>query len=289
MTGELRHGLVLGNMADVADADSLVAYAVAAEAAGWDGVFFIDHLVYPPEKHRAGADPWTTHAAIATRTDRIRLGSWVTPIPRRQPWQLARDLATLDRLSDGRVILGAGLGTPEENERFGLPTDTRTLAERYDEALDVITGLWQGEPFSYDGEHFTIDEATMLPTPVQEPRIPIVTGGFWPNRKPIRRGARWDGIAPLSPGIRGVEDTGTRGGDVPESVEAELRELVEYYHEVADEPGDVFLPVDFPGAPADILDLYGDLGVTWALTTTWDEARRYDPSMDRIRDGPPDR
>jgi hypothetical protein len=127
----------------------------------------------------------------------------------------------------------------------------------------------------------------MFPTPIRKPRIPIVTGGFWPNRKPIQRGARWDGIAPLSPGIRGVKDTGTRGNDVPDSVETELRRLVDYYHKVADEPGDVFLPVDFPGAPSDIVGLYADLGVTWALTTTWDEARRYNPSMDRIRAGPP--
>jgi hypothetical protein len=284
---DLQHGLVLGNMADVADAPSLVEYAVAAEEAGWDGVFFIDHLVYPPEKHEAGADPWMTHAGIATRTDRIRLGSWVTPLPRRQPWQLARDLATLDQLSGGRVILGAGLGTPAENEHFGLPTDMRTLAERFHEALDVITGLWTGEPFSYEGQHYSLDNVTMLPTPVQEPRIPIVRGGFWPNRQPIEHGARWDGIAPLSPGIRGTEDESTLGGDVPDSIEAELRELVSYYEECADEPGDVFLPADFPGAPPDVLDTYEELGVTWALTTTWDEARRYSPSMRRIGEGPP--
>lgn len=92
---------------------------------------------------------------------------------------------------------------------------------------------------------------------------------------------------PLSPGIRGLEDTGTRGDDLPDSVEKELRGIIAYYERLTDEPGDVFLPVDFPGAPADIVDLYEELGVSWALTTTWDEARRYTPSMDLIRDGPP--
>lgn len=288
MSEDLQFGIVLGNMADVADADELVEYAVAAERAGWDGVFFVDHLQYPPEKHDAGPDPWTTLAGIATRTDRIRLGTWVTPLPRRQPWQLARDLATLDQLSGGRVMLGAGLGTPSENRKFGLPDDTGTLAERFDEAVDVITGLWSGDPFSYDGEHFTLDEVTLLPTPVQEPRIPVLRGGFWPNREPIERGARLDGIMPLSPGIRGVEDESTLGGDVPASIETELRELVSYYHRVADDPGDVFLPFDFPGAPADVLEIYRELGVTWGLATTWDQDRRYNPSMDRILDGPPE-
>lgn len=288
MSDELQHGLVLGNMADVTDADELVGFAIAAEEAGWDGVFLIDHLQYPPEKHDAGADPWTIHAGIATRTDRIRLGTWVTPLPRRQPWQLARDLATLDRLSDGRVILGAGLGTPVENRQFGLPSEPGTLAEQFHEALDVMTGLWSGEPFSYCGDHFTVDDVTMLPTPVQKPRIPVVRGGFWPNREPIESGARWDGIAPLSPGIRGVEDTATLGGDVPASIEDELRELVQYYHRVADKSGDVFLPIDFPGAPADIVELYGELDVTWCLTTTWDGNREYHPSIDRIRRGPPE-
>lgn len=111
-------------------------------------------------------DPWITLAEIATRTEEIRLGTWITPIPRRQPWQFARDLATLDYLSDGRVILGAGLGTSKENEMLGLPADISTLAERYDEALDVITGLWSGEPVSYDGTHYTIDDAVMHPAPV---------------------------------------------------------------------------------------------------------------------------
>lgn len=190
---ELHHGIVLGNVSDVADATELVEFAAAAEEAGWDGV---------------------------------RPSTW------------SRDC-------------GAGTRSPTTEN------------------------------------HYTIDGVSMDPTPVQEPRIPIVTGGFWPNRYPIRRGARWDGIMPLSPGIRGLEDTGTRGDEVPESVEGELRELVGYYRGLTDDPGDVFPPIDVPGASPYILELYEELGVTWTLTTTWDRARRYNPSMGRIRNGPP--
>jgi alkanesulfonate monooxygenase SsuD/methylene tetrahydromethanopterin reductase-like flavin-dependent oxidoreductase (luciferase family) len=246
---EPNYGIVLPNWIVGADTEQLVEFAVAAEATGWDGVLLADHLVFPHEDYDGPDsmdfhDPWITMAGIATRTDEITLASWITPVPRRQPWQLARDLATLDRLSDGRVILGTGLGhAPTNYTPFGRTGDERVLGRRYDEGLDVIDGLWSGEPFSYDGDHFTIDEATMFPTPIRKPRIPIVTGGFWPNRKPIQRGARWDGIAPLSPGIRGVKDTGTRGNDVPDSVETELRRLVDYYHKVADEPGMCSFPL----------------------------------------------
>lgn len=286
-SGSLNHGLVLANMADIADTAALVDYGVAAEAAGWDGVFLIDHLIYPPEQHEGCSDPWMTLAGIAARTDSIRLASWVTPVARRQPWQLARDLATLDRLSDGRVILGTGLGSEPDYTPFGRSYNTTKVSERYDEALEVIAGLWRGKPFSYDGEHFTLEDVVMLPTPAQEPRIPIVTGGFWPNKAPFRRGARWDGIAPLSPVIRGVADNATQGDEVTASPEDELRAMVEYYLVVADEPGEIILPVDFPHAPPNVLDLYESMGVTWGLTTTWDQSHNYNLTMDRIQEGPP--
>lgn len=286
-SGSLNHGLVLANMADIADTKTLVEYGVAAEAAGWDGVFLIDHLIYPPEQHEGCSDPWMTLAGIAARTDSIKLASWVTPVARRQPWQLARDLATLDRLSDGRVIMGTGLGSEPDYTPFGRSYDPATLSGRYDEALEVIAGLWRGEPFSYNGEHITLEDVVMLPTPAQEPRIPIVTGGFWPNKAPFRRGARWDGIAPLSPVIRGVEDEATQGDEVTASPEDELRGMVEYYLDIADEPGEIILPIDFPDAPANVLDLYESMGVTWGLTTTWDQSHNYNLTMDRIQEGPP--
>ncbi len=142
-----------------------------------------------------------TLAGIATRTEQITLGTWITPVPRRQPWQLARNLATLDQLSDGRVLLGTGLGTGPDFTHFGREYDQQKLGEAFDEALDIIAGLWHGEPFSYDGDHYTINEAVMLPTPIQQPRIPIVIGGWWPFKAAFHRGARWDGIAPNWPSL----------------------------------------------------------------------------------------
>lgn len=290
------YGIVLPQWVFGDDADALVECAVAAEEAGWDGIFLADHLIFPPPGELGAAeretednadflDPWITMAGIATSTDAIRLGSWITPVPRRQPWQLARDLATLDHLSDGRVILGTGLGRGTEYTTFGREYDQRDLGRRYDEALAVIDGLWRGESFSYDGEHFTVDEAVVLPRPVQRPRIPVVVGGVWPNKKPIRRGVRWDGIIPHWRGDGIVPADGDV--DAAETV----REMLEYYHDHADDPGEIVLPLDPPGAQEEYLDICADLGVTWLYSRDLMAPEfAEDPTLaiDRIREGPPD-
>lgn len=293
VTEDLNYGITLPASPAFADTESVVDCAVEAEEAGWDGVFIGDHLIYPwddpdPEDMLGVFDPWITFAGIATRTERLELGTWITPVPRRQPWQLARNLATLDHLSDGRVILGAGLGTEPDFTRFGRTFDQRRLGEQYDEALDVITGLWSGEPFSYDGEHYTIDEAMMLPTPVQEPRIPTVMGCWWPHKKPFQRAANWDGLMPSVPSFG--EEAGPHGLEAKGTPEEEVQEMLEYYHGITDEPGDIFLPLDPPGSSADYVDVCVDLGVTWFYTRdllapeyTEDPARM----MERIRQGPP--
>lgn len=283
------YGIVLPNWIVGPDAEQLVEFAVTAEAAGWDGVLLADHLAFPHEDYDGPDsmdfhDPWITMAGIATRTDEITLASWVTPVPRRQPWQLARDLATLDRLSDGRTLLGTGLGhVPTNYTPFGRTGDERVLGRRYDEALEVIDGLWSGEPFSYDGEHFTIDEAAMLPTPLQEPRIPVVAGGVWPNERPIRRGARWDGIVPHWPGDGVVPG---EGETEPASV---ARELLGYYHEHADDPGEIMLPLDPPGRSPEYREVCREHGVTWLYTRDLRGAEYVsnpDRAMERIREGP---
>ncbi len=131
-------------------------------------------------------------------TKYIRLGTTVTPLPRRRPWKLAREALTLDHLSNGRLILGVGLGgqkDPLNFDRFGEVTDMRQRAEMADEALDILVGLWSGEPFSYNGKHYQVKEVTFLPKPVQQPRIPIWVGGGWPG-KPIQRAVRFDGFIP---------------------------------------------------------------------------------------------
>lgn len=295
-TAKLQHGV---NLSGVPDPNDIVEYAVAAEEAGWDGVFHIDHLIdfaaQEPDAHRPLNDPWIAWAAVAARTERITLASYITPIPRRQPWQLARDLATLDWLSDGRVLLGAGLGAPWDFESFGQEYDQPRLAEQYDEALDVITGLWSGEPFSYDGEHYTVDEAILRPEPVQQPRIPIVIGGWWPFKAPFRRGNRWDGIIPNWPSMH-VDapylDT------IPEHMrdvipdepdhESEVREMLDYYQDLTDDPGEVILPATSATLPDDFTETARELGATWLVHGPVDSDDTMEANLDRLREGPPD-
>lgn len=286
----LNFGIVLPNWIVGNDTEQLVEFAIASEEAGWDGVFLADHLMFPHGDYEGPEnmdfhDPWITMAGIATQTSDIRMGSWITPIPRRQPWQVARDLATLDQLSDGRILLGTGLGViPTNYAPFGRSDDPVTLGKRYDEALDVISGLWSGEPFSYDGDHFSIDDAVLLPTPAQEPRIPIVAGGIWPNKKPIQRGARWDGIVPHWEGDGAVPGDATV---VPEEV---LRDLITYYNKHNEEPGEIMLPIDPPGKSPNYLEVCQQLGATWMYSRDLREPEYVSNptlALDRIREGPP--
>lgn len=247
----------------------LVDAAVAAEESGWDGVFLADHLIFPPPSELGAAstvtehwdmpDPWITLAAIAVRTDTIRLGTWVTPVARRQPWQLARDLATLDRLSAGRVMLGAGLGRRPDYEQFGHPWSLKWSGERTDEALSIIDQLWKGSPVTFSGEHFRLHDVVLLPTPVQQPRIPIVIGGLWPRKPAVRRGAAWDGIMTHFPGDGVMPSDG-------KSPEVHASEMVTFYRTLADTPGEVFLPMT-PENPSNSWPaVCHEIGGTWLYT-----------------------
>jgi alkanesulfonate monooxygenase SsuD/methylene tetrahydromethanopterin reductase-like flavin-dependent oxidoreductase (luciferase family) len=174
---------------------TLASLAAAAEEAGWDAVFVEDYIVYQNRQDLPAYDPWVALAAMAAATSRIRLGTMVTPLARRRPWKLARETVTLDHLSGGRVTLCVGVGDPDDFTfaAFGEETDVRVRAGIVDEALEVLTGMWTGQPFTYDGRHFRVSQVTCLPPPVQQPRIPIWIGGAYPNLGPLRRAARWDG------------------------------------------------------------------------------------------------
>jgi alkanesulfonate monooxygenase SsuD/methylene tetrahydromethanopterin reductase-like flavin-dependent oxidoreductase (luciferase family) len=196
----MQYGITLPNGGDWGDAATLAELAQLAEASGWDGVFLEDYIVWQSHQDVPTYDPWVALAAMALRTQRVRLGTTVTPLARRRPWKLARETVTLDHLSNGRLILGVGLGDTGEAvgsdvsfTHFGEVTDARQRAQVLDEALDVLVGLWSGEPFSYDGQHYQVKSVTLLPRPVQTPRIPIWVGGGWPLTGPSERAARWDG------------------------------------------------------------------------------------------------
>lgn len=174
----------------------LVELALLAEDAGFDGFFIEDYITHWLAADAPTLDPWIGLAAVAVKTKKLRIGLTVTPLSRRRPWKVAREAVTLDHLSEGRFILGVGLGgaqDPMNFDRFGEEVDLKIRAEMLDESLEIIAGLWTGEWFSYQGRHYQVGEVRFLPTPVQKPRIPIWIGGGYPNRGPLGRAARWDG------------------------------------------------------------------------------------------------
>jgi alkanesulfonate monooxygenase SsuD/methylene tetrahydromethanopterin reductase-like flavin-dependent oxidoreductase (luciferase family) len=196
----VRYALTLPTGGACADPRFLVGLAERAEAAGWDGVFLEDYVVLQGDPKAPTCDTWTALAAIAVRTSRVVIGTRVTPLARRRPWVVARQAATIDWLSGGRMVLGAGLGDVGEHvvrdasfTHFGEEGDPGRRAARLDEALEIIAGLWTGEPFEHHGEHFTVGPVTFLPRPLQHPRIPIWIGGGYPLRRATARAARWDG------------------------------------------------------------------------------------------------
>jgi alkanesulfonate monooxygenase SsuD/methylene tetrahydromethanopterin reductase-like flavin-dependent oxidoreductase (luciferase family) len=180
-----RRGIFVAPFDELADPRLLAELAAGAEARGFDGFFLWDHVAYRAPV-RALADPWIALSAIACATRRLRIGPLVTPLPRRRPHQLARETATLDRLSGGRLVLGVGIGseaTPEFHpDRFGEEADPRKRAVLLDEGLDKLSAYWAGE---------------FEPRPLQQPRIPVWVAARWPNRRPLRRAARWDGFFPI--------------------------------------------------------------------------------------------
>jgi alkanesulfonate monooxygenase SsuD/methylene tetrahydromethanopterin reductase-like flavin-dependent oxidoreductase (luciferase family) len=169
--------------------------AELAEQSGWDGVFLEDYIVYQNKTGTPTYDPWVCLAAMATRTQRIRLGTTVTPLPRRRVAKLAAETIALDHLSGGRLTLGVGLGDAWDVAvaNLGEQTDTHVRAAMLDEGLDVLVGLWSGEPFTHLGRFYQAQDVMLVPPPVQTPRIPIWIGGQYPKPGPIRRAARWDG------------------------------------------------------------------------------------------------
>jgi alkanesulfonate monooxygenase SsuD/methylene tetrahydromethanopterin reductase-like flavin-dependent oxidoreductase (luciferase family) len=178
-----RRGIFVAPFDELADPRVLARLAASAEEQGFDGFFLWDHVNYRPPTS-ALADPWVAMSAIATATERMLIGPLVTPLSRRRVHKLARETVTLDLLSGGRLVFGVGLGSDNngELEPFGEVTDPRERARMLDDGLERLAGLWGGE---------------FEPPPVQRPRIPVWVAGRWPNRRPVRRAAQWDGLFPI--------------------------------------------------------------------------------------------
>ena len=198
MTSRARTALFLPIFDELSDPGLVADLAVEAELAGWDGLFVWDHMLYRPPVTDV-ADPWVTLAAVARSTERLRIGPMVTPVARRRPHKLARETVTLDRLSGGRLVFGAGLGGDPGRELSGLgeETDARARARLLDEGLDLLLRLWSGEQVDHGGPAYTADGVTFGPPPVQQPRIPVWLGARYGFEAPLRRAARYDGLFPI--------------------------------------------------------------------------------------------
>lgn len=195
----LRSALWLPLFDDLADPAVVARLAAEAEEAGWHGVFVWDHLRWQAPVRQV-ADPWITLAAIATATERLRFGPMVTPLARRRPAKVARETATLDQLSGGRLTLGVGLGSDRygsELSTTGEELDDRKRGRMLDESLEILTAAWSGRPVHHHGEHYTVDSIEFLPLPVQQPRVPVWVGGYPGRRKPLQRAAQHDGFFPV--------------------------------------------------------------------------------------------
>ncbi|MGI9597161.1 MAG: LLM class flavin-dependent oxidoreductase [Acidimicrobiales bacterium] len=273
----MKFAINVPNFGDYADPRLTATLARTAEDAGWDGFFVWDHINAAFEPGSPMADPWVLLTTIALATERIRIGTMVTPLARRRPWKLARETATIDGLSGGRLILGVGLGFPPEPEfsALGEESDDRLRAQKLDEGLDVLTGLWSGERFSFEGEHYSVSDVQFLPTPVQQPRIPIWVAQMYPYRRPLQRAARWDGLVPMH-----QTDMFPTPAQVDEvvSVARSLR--------TTDEPFDVNVPIllnaDRSGAGQLVRD-YEAAGATWLQVGAW----TIDDLRSQIAAGPP--
>ena len=249
--------------------------ARAAEEAGWDGVFTWDgiHVGDTMEAH----DPWVLMGAFATVTERVRIGAMIQPLARRRPWKVAREAVTLDHVSRGRFVLCVGLGATDDSGwgRVGEPADRRTRAGKLDETLEILTGLWSGEPFGFAGLHYRFEPMAFRPTPVQQPRIPVWVVGAWPSDRSMGRAARFDGLLPNLVG----------GGQYSPEMIGEMRTWIAERRGSLDGFDIVLEGPTEPGPADEELRRFADAGATWWIESDWDATPA--ATRRRIEAGPP--
>jgi len=278
----MKFALDVPNSGKYGDPKVLVDLAVEAESSGWDGFFIWDHLVSGGRS--PVIDTWTVLPAIAGATKQIRFGPMVTPLARRRPWIIARQAATLDRLSDGRLIIGVGLGQFSKKEFgvFGDEPDPVARGELLDESLDIIAGLWSGEPFAYDGRHFHLSRSVFRPVPVQVPRVPVWVGGRWPNKAPMRRAARWDGAFAIP----------AEGGLSDEMTAEETGQMITYVNDHRTTAYEFeFVHAGLLTGHHDVdalkVEAYAEVGTTWWLEQIYSSRMTPAKLAAFIRQGPP--
>jgi alkanesulfonate monooxygenase SsuD/methylene tetrahydromethanopterin reductase-like flavin-dependent oxidoreductase (luciferase family) len=288
LEGQMHYGLYLPNFEPWGSARIIADLAREAEDSGWDGLFLWDDV--------AGSevdlvDPWVALSAAAVATSRIRLGALITPLPRRRPWKFARETVSLDHLSGGRLVVGVGTGGGEAQwTDFGEEPDHKLRGDMLDEALEIVTALWTGEPYHHDGPHYHIKGTRFLPAALQKPRIPIWVGGIWPNKRPLARMARWDGMYPLF-----------FSAQSPAEALDQFKQAVNTVLGMRQSPApfDVIAlgatPTGQPEDSAAIIQPWAEAGATWWLESigplrmgkTGDPLWTFDMLRARVLDGPP--
>jgi alkanesulfonate monooxygenase SsuD/methylene tetrahydromethanopterin reductase-like flavin-dependent oxidoreductase (luciferase family) len=261
-----------------------------AEQAGWDGLFVWDDVA---GWDKDMADPWIALSAAAMVTKRVRLGALITPLPRRRPWKFARETASLDQLSDGRLVVGVGVGAGQEQfGDLGDEPDQRTRGEMLDEALEVVTGLWQGETFEHAGRYYRLKPTTFRPRPIQQPRIPIWVAGRWPHKRPIQRMVHWDGMFPL---FAGIDDPAEQPALLRQMVDDVQSQRATLLGEDVQRPFDVIVsgetPADQPDQAEEVIAGNAAAGATWWLESLDPERSSgavwsYEQLRERVLAGP---
>ena len=255
------------------DAADIAGMAVLAEQHGWDGLFVWEGIY--------GVDAWVSLTAAAIGTSTLRLGTLLTPVSRRKPWELAGQVATLDRLSHGRVTLSVGLGAPDTGfANFGEQTDRRTRAELLDEGLAIMCRLWTGRPATFDGTHYqlTPSDFPAIRHVVQQPHPPVWCVGALDSTTSMQRALRWNGLLPQ------VVDNGIARQATLEELTAAMPSI---RAAIGDRPFDIIVEGSMQEhSPA----AWADTGATWWIESLWDAMHGPDAvaaSVDRLREGPP--
>jgi hypothetical protein len=259
----------------------ILKYASLAEEVGWDGLFLGDAIWHE--------DPMIVLTAAAVVTERIKLGTMVIPVPLRKPWKLASESLALDRLSNGRFILGLATGSVWMGWQ-GFPdvvTDNRKRAEMLDETIDILTLFYKGDPFDFDGKHFNlklslVDKIHYPPSPIQKPRIPIWIPGIWPRKKSMLRTLKCDGLLVEKIGLDGKPVTAT-----PEDV-CQISNFIRENRRV-----DIQFDIVINGNSMDLnesdrIDLFNnwkEAGATWWIEGLWEAGNKEVEEV--IREGRP--
>jgi alkanesulfonate monooxygenase SsuD/methylene tetrahydromethanopterin reductase-like flavin-dependent oxidoreductase (luciferase family) len=275
----MRYGIVTSNLGEYADPRVAVRVARAAEAAGWEAFFVWDHLGFV--RGVPSGDPWVILSAVAASTTRLKLGLAVTPLARRRPQVVANAMASLDLLSEGRAIFGAGLGgAPEEFTAFGEPGEPKERAVMLDEGLRIVDRLWSGETVTHRGQHYVIQGVSLAPRPLQRPRLPIWIGGE--GLPALRRAARWDGWLAPAPRHDGTPTMAKSPERIAEMVANVMR------HRTTDAPFEVAIDGYSKAGDPRLPRAYGAAGATWWLESIHDVRGPLDEVMARVEAGPPE-